>query len=87
MNLLTVKQVAKMLAMSTATVLRWIDSGKLRALKFGTTKQARIRIPDDWLEEDVGYVSASVKRRRPSPEAGKRAYARAQATIDSMRRS
>ena len=62
-KLLTVRQVSQMLAMSPATILRWVESGKLRALKLGTTKQARIRIPYDWLCEDVGYVSSSSSRR------------------------
>lgn len=85
-ELLTIREVAKAMRLAPSTIQKWIVSGKLRALKLGESQQSRVRIPSDWLEQDVGYVSSPVKRRTSSNDAAL-AVERAQARIDSMRHS
>jgi excisionase family DNA binding protein len=45
-RLLTVAEVSERLAVTTKTVRRWIDEGRLEALSVGPTERVRIRESD-----------------------------------------
>lgn len=56
-ELMTVRKVSQALGVSTATIRRWINDGKLQALRLN---QRTIRIPGDAVESfvwDQGHCS------------------------------
>lgn len=52
-KLLTTASVAEHFTVSSNTVLRWIHSGKIKAINVGSVKYPRYRIPADALSSVV----------------------------------
>ena len=50
-KLLTVRQVAERLGLSTYSVYRRVERDEIPAVRLGSTKKAPIRVPEDWLEQ------------------------------------
>jgi excisionase family DNA binding protein len=53
----TQNEAAAALRVSRDTIERWIKEGKLKALKFGKTRQAHVRIPGSELETFIKKVT------------------------------
>lgn len=64
-NMATKREVARYLRCSVATVDGMLRRGVLRYVKLGQDQRSPVRIPADWLREDLGLTpKASARRRR-----------------------
>ncbi|MAS75054.1 MAG: DNA-binding protein [Verrucomicrobiales bacterium] len=52
----TRKQVAEMLVVSTRTIDRWLDAGKLKRVKLGDRRGSIVRITHASLEKLIGHL-------------------------------
>ena len=52
-KLLSTAFVAEQFAVSSSTVVRWIHSGRIKAINVGTAQNPRYRIPEDALSSVV----------------------------------
>ena len=85
MRLLTVQETAQVLSIKASTVKRWIKKGRIRGIKLGVEKQARVRVPDVWLIADLeqfGFVSSST--RIWNREEAEKDYAAAKEKIKTL---
>jgi len=62
-RLLTMSEVADYLRMSRMQVFRLVSSGRLRAIKFGHTKQSGVRFLLSELLEDLERMRVSTNER------------------------
>jgi len=62
-RLLTVMEVADYLKLSRMQIFRLVSSGRLRAIKFGHTKQAGVRFLLSELIEDLQKMRVSTNER------------------------
>jgi excisionase family DNA binding protein len=63
-QLLTVKEVAKLLGLHPVSVYRRCQSGELEHFKLGTGPKARVRIPRDAV---IRYIADSYKLKGGTP--------------------
>jgi len=64
-QLLTVKEVARLLGLHPASVYRRCQSGELESFKLGDGPKAGIRVPRDAV---VRYISTHYRVRRPADD-------------------
>lgn len=63
-HLLSVRQAAAELGVSTLTVRRWVNAGDLRAVRLGSGPLARIRISREALEEFLRPTTTTTEERQ-----------------------
>lgn len=86
LRLLDLTEVAVALSVSRGTVRRWLATGRLRSVKLGNASQSRVRIPADWLAEDLGVTpDGDTSTSRLSPAERQRRGRQALETLDALR--
>lgn len=92
-RLLTARQVAEQLGVSTETVLRWVRSGKLAAFRLpGGALRFQPDTLDDWLSArstgESSVISPATPKTRPQnpTDIGQKCYSRGVADVLPARR-
>ncbi len=61
---LTRKEVANFFRVTTRTIERWINSGKLKGLKLGTSKSSRWRISREEVDKFTNSNNSEYENRK-----------------------
>lgn len=83
---ISIREAAQLVGLTEGTIRRWIDVGRIHAVKLGDERQSRVRIPYPPFAELFGLPLRPHLRRRASDAQFRRECREAEVALIAARR-